>query len=272
MTRRWLITGCSSGLGRALAGAVAGTGDRVLATARRPDTLADLRAAHPSTVVTAALDVTDPDACRRAVGTALEAFGGVDVLVNNAGYGQAGAVEELGDAELAAQFATNVFGPWRLTREVLPSMRERGHGRIVMVSSVVGRVALPGLGAYVASKHALEGLAETLALELAGTGVSVTAVEPGMFATNWGTALAGPPDRVDAYRPVVDPVLAGTRMLADLPGVSPPALFADEVIRLVDADTPPLRLPIGPDAWDMVLAAADQARTGLLAARTPVAT
>lgn len=267
MTRSWLITGCSTGLGRALAGAVAARGDRVLATARRTETLADLVAAHPANVVTAPLDVTDADACRRAVTTALDAFGSVDVLVNNAGYGLVGAVEDVSDADLAAQFETNLFGPWRLTREVLPAMRERGRGHLVMVSSVVGRIALPGMGAYAASKHALEGLVETLALELAGTGVAVTAIEPGGFATNWGRSAVESPTRVDAYRAVVDPMIAGSRMMADLPGISDPALFAAEVLRVVESATPPLRLPVGPDGWDMILTGTDRVRADLLAAR-----
>jgi NAD(P)-dependent dehydrogenase (short-subunit alcohol dehydrogenase family) len=267
MTRRWLITGCSTGLGRALAIAVAQSGQRVLATARRPETLLPLREAHPDTVATCALDVRDPDACRAAVQAALDHFGGVDVLVNNAGYGQLGTVEEIGDEELAAQFETNLFGPWRLTRLVLPHMRTQRRGDIVMVSSTSGRVAYPGLSAYTAAKFALEGLVESLATELAGTGVHVTSVQPGAFATEWGASCAERRQHVAAYDEMVDPMRAGMRSLKTLPFASPPALFASEVMRLIAGEDRPLRLPVGEDSWETALMATQRAHADLLALR-----
>jgi NAD(P)-dependent dehydrogenase (short-subunit alcohol dehydrogenase family) len=266
MTRRWLITGCSTGLGRALAEAVAASGQQVLATARRPATLDDLRETYPRTLATCALDVRDPDDCHNAVHAAVARFGGVDVLVNNAGQGHFGAVEEVTDDELAAQFATNLFAPWRLTRLVLPLMRAQGHGDVVMVSSTAGRLAYPGLGAYTATKHALEGLVETLAQELTGTGVHVVAVEPGCFATEWGATLTES-SHIDAYDRVTGPVLAGSRNIKSLPAAGPPARFATEVLRLIASDERPTRLPIGPDAWQSLLDAAQRDHAALLDAR-----
>ncbi|UWP81693.1 SDR family oxidoreductase [Dactylosporangium fulvum] len=267
MTRRWLITGCSTGLGRALAEAVAASGQQVLATARRPETLEELRDRYPRTLATCALDVRDPDDCHNAVHAALARYGGIDVLVNNAGAGHFGAVEEVTDAELAAQLDVNLVAPWRLTRMVLPLMRAQGHGDIVMVSSTAGRLACPGLGAYSAAKYALEGLVGTLALELAGTGVHVMAVEPGMFATEWGASLTESAAHVTAYDEVTAPMLAGARALKELPTANPPALFAAEMLRLIASGERPTRCPIGEDAWAALLDAAQREHTALLNAR-----
>ncbi|WP_203920750.1 SDR family NAD(P)-dependent oxidoreductase [Rugosimonospora africana] len=265
MTRRWLITGCSSGLGRALARAAADAGDRVLATARRPEALTELRECHPDTVETCALDVRDPDACAAAVQVAVDRFGGVDVLVNNAGCGTLGAVEELTDDEIEAQLQTLLLGPWRMTRLVLPLMRAQGSGHLLMVSSTTGRSAMPGLGAYVASKFALEGMTETLALETAGTGIRVTLLEAGVFATNYGASLADAATRLPAYRPVVDPI--GALIRGEVPAgftLSEPEEFADTVLALVnDAAQPPLRLPLGAGAWGILTEAADRDRAAM---------
>ncbi|MFB9186961.1 SDR family oxidoreductase [Dactylosporangium sucinum] len=267
MTRRWLITGCSTGLGRALAEAVAASGQQVLATARRPETLEELRERYPRTLASCALDVRDPDDCHNAVHAALARYGGIDVLVNNAGVGHFGAVEEVTDAELLAQLEVNLVAPWRLTRMVLPLMRAQGYGDVVMVSSTAGRLAYPGLGAYSAAKHALEGMVDTLALELAGTGVHVTAVEPGCFATEWGTSVTESATHLSAYEPVTGPMLAGTRAMKELPMALPPELFAAEVLRLIADDDRPTRRPIGEDAWTALLDAAQREHTALLNAR-----
>ncbi|MER7278138.1 SDR family oxidoreductase [Dactylosporangium sp. NPDC000244] len=267
MTRRWLITGCSTGLGRALAEAVAASGQQVLATARRPEVLEELRDRYPRTLATCVLDVRDPDDCHNAVHAALARYGGVDVLVNNAGIGHFGAVEEVTDAELEAQLAVNLVAPWRLTRMVLPLMRAQGFGDIVMVSSMAGRMAMPGLGAYAVGKFALEGLVETLALELAGSGVHVTAVEPGMFATEWGSSLTESAEHVSAYSGVTEPMRAGLRALKSLPMSSPPEVFAAAVLRYIAADERPVRLPVGEDAWRGLLDAAQRDYTALLNAR-----
>jgi NAD(P)-dependent dehydrogenase (short-subunit alcohol dehydrogenase family) len=257
-----LITGCSSGLGRALAEAAASVGDRVLATARRPETLDRLRDDWPDRIVPAALDIRDPEACAAAVGTARDRLGGLDVVVHNAGYGLFGAVEEVSDAELRDQFETVVFGTWRLTREVLPMLRAQGGGRLLIVSSVAGRMAFPGLGAYTSAKFALEGMAETLALELAGTGVGVTLLEPGGFATSYGRSVIEAAARVPAYAQALDPMLEGLRGLASLPTAGRPWDFAAAVLRFLDTDhgtlDPPLRLPVGEDAWELLLDAAER--------------
>lgn len=248
MAQRWLITGCSSGLGYALAARLAEAGERVLATARRPEVLADLAAAYPQTVAVTALDVRDADACQAAVDLAVERFGGIDVLVNNAGYGQFGAVEEVADAELAAQFDTNVFGPWRLTRAVLPLWRAQGSGHAMFVSSLAGAMPFPGLSAYTASKFALEGLAESLAMETAHLGIKVTILQPGGFATAYGDSLIEPARTIDAYAPVEAEMLPMMRGMRDLPSINQPTLFAEVVHRLAGEETTPLRLPVGPDA------------------------
>ncbi|WP_432831180.1 SDR family oxidoreductase [Dactylosporangium sp. CA-092794] len=266
MTRRWLITGCSTGLGRALAEAVAASGQHVLATARRPETLEELRDRYPRTLATCALDIRDPDDCHNAVHAALARYGGVDVLVNNAGVGHFGAVEEVTDAELEAQLAVNLVAPWRLTRMVLPLMRAQGFGDIVMVSSTAGRMAHPGLGAYAAAKFALEGMVETLALELAGSGVHAMAVEPGVFATEWGASLTES-EPVPAYHRTVEPMRAGFRALKSLPIASPPERFASELLRLIAAEERPVRTPVGEDAWTTLLDAAQRDYTALLNTR-----
>ncbi|WP_026208890.1 SDR family oxidoreductase [Catelliglobosispora koreensis] len=245
MTRRWLVTGCSSGLGRALAEELAARGERVLATARKPETISDLAARYPSHVAVTALDVCDPHACASAVALAQEVFGGVDVLVNNAGYGQFGAVEEISDAELEAQFDTNVFGPWRLAREVLPLWRAQGSGHAIFVSSLAATVPLPGLAVYGASKAALEGLANALAADAGAFGVKVTSLQLGGFSTRYGEALREPAHPIAAYAPVTAEMLAGTRALASTEDITAPALFARLVLKIASMAEPPLNVPFG---------------------------
>jgi NAD(P)-dependent dehydrogenase (short-subunit alcohol dehydrogenase family) len=247
--RRWLITGCSSGLGRALAERLAADGQQVLATARDAGRLADLA---DRGLLTTSLDVRDDTQCAAAVELATERFGGLDILVNNAGYGQFGVVEEVGDDELAAQFDTNLHGPWRLLRHALPVWRAQGGGHAIFSSSVSGTVALPGLSAYTASKFALEGLAEALAAEAGQFGVKVTILQLGAFATSYGRNLILPTRPVDAYQPLISGMLDAMRAMTENEIVSPPSLFVDSVLRLVDLPEPPLRLPIGPAAFSFI--------------------
>ncbi|TDB81964.1 SDR family oxidoreductase [Micromonospora sp. KC721] len=261
MTKRWLVTGCSSGLGQALAARLAAEGEQVVATARRPETLDGLVSRHPDNVVAAALDVRDPEQCAAAVERAVDAFGGVDVLVNNAAYGQFGTFEEVSDAELAAQFDTNVFGPWRLTRAVLPVWRAQHCGHAVFVSSVAGMVPFPGLAAYTASKFAVEGAAESLAAEAGHLGVKVTILQPGGFATAYSTNLVLPEHRIADYTLVGDGMLDVVRSMNDKPDINSPELFADVVWRLGQMDSPPLRLPIGPDSETLLKPAYDARRS-----------
>ncbi|MBM0277405.1 SDR family oxidoreductase [Micromonospora sp. STR1s_6] len=261
MTKRWLITGCSSGLGLALAARLAAEGEQVVATARRSETLDGLVARHPGNVVAAALDVRDPEQCTAAVERAVDAFGGVDVLVNNAAYGQFGTFEEVSDAELAAQFDTNVFGPWRLTRAVLPVWRAQQRGHAVFVSSVAGMVPFPGLAAYTASKFAVEGAAESLAAEAGHLGVKVTILQPGGFATGYSANLVMPEHRIADYVPVNDGMLGALRGMNTKAEINSPELFADVVWRLGQMDAPPLRLPIGPDSEAFLESAYDARRS-----------
>ncbi|WP_377273184.1 SDR family oxidoreductase [Peterkaempfera sp. SMS 1(5)a] len=249
MARRWLVTGCSSGLGRALAAAAARSGDLVVASARRPADVEELALAYPDRVTTVALDVCDPAQCEAAVAHAVDCFGGVDVLVNNAGTGLFGTVEEVSDEELRAQLDLLAVAPWRLARLVLPLMRQQGAGHIINVSSLAGRMALPGLSAYVAGKYALEGMSQALAVEVASFGVRVTVVEPGQFATRYGAALAETAVRIPAYTAVTEPVRAGLRDTEDNPSLGLPEVFASHVLRLVAAGDTPMRLPIGEDAY-----------------------
>jgi NAD(P)-dependent dehydrogenase (short-subunit alcohol dehydrogenase family) len=267
VARRWLISGCSTGLGRALAEAACAYGDSVVATARDLSTLDRLVAAYPDYAIPCRLDVREAADCEAAVKLAVDRLGGVDVLVNNAGYAQFGAVEEVSDEELQAQFATNLFGAWRMTRLVLPIMRAQRRGDVLVVSSVAGRMAFAGLGAYTATKYALEGMVETLAVELAGTGITVTALEPGGFATRYGASVVEPAARVPHYTQVVQPMLDGVRRLVDAPTAGQPELFAATVLRLVEQHTRPVRLPIGQDAWRLILDAGERDRAQLLHAR-----
>lgn len=181
----WFITGASTGFGRLLAEHVLALGGTVVATARTPDALKDLELRYPATAMLARLDVTDAGQVEGAVQDALARFGQVDVLVNNAGYGLTGAFEEVNDAELKHLFETNVFGLIRVTKALLPHLRERRSGHIVNLSSVGGLVGLPGWSMYNATKFAVEGMSEALALELEPLGISVTIVEPGPFRTDF---------------------------------------------------------------------------------------
>ncbi|MBY8882127.1 SDR family oxidoreductase [Actinacidiphila acidipaludis] len=250
MGRSWLVTGCSSGLGRALAIAAAEAGDLVVASARRLGDVEELARAYPGRVSPVALDVCDPEQCEAAVTHAVERFGGVDVLVNNAGGGLLGAVEEVSDDELRSQLDVLVVAAWRLTRLVLPHMRLRGAGHVVNVSSLAGRMALPGLSAYVTGKYALEGMSQALASEVAAFGIRVTVVEPGAFATRYGASLVPAAAEIDAYTEVTRATREGMRSLQDNPAFGRPEVFAAHVLRLVAAEqAPALRVPIGEDAY-----------------------
>ncbi|WP_371502239.1 SDR family oxidoreductase [Kitasatospora sp. NBC_00374] len=267
MARRWLVTGCSSGLGAALAEAVAAAGDTLLATARKPATLDDLAAAHPDRVTVAALDIRDPGQCAEAVRIAEERLGGIDVLVNNAATGLLGAVEEVSDEELREQLEVLAVAPWRLARLVLPGMRQRRGGHIVNVSSIAGRLSFPGMGAYVAGKHALEGMSQALAAEVEPFGIRVTVLEPGGFSTRYGSSAAEAATRIPAYRgAAVDQTRDGVRGMAHNPDLGRPEDFAALVLRLVAAADGPLRVPVGADAYQYLEAARTRAGTELATA------
>jgi NAD(P)-dependent dehydrogenase (short-subunit alcohol dehydrogenase family) len=208
--RVWLITGASSGFGRAIAEAALAAGDIVVAAARHTDALADLVASAPERVTVLSLDVTDPDRVRAAVGQVLDRHGRIDVLVNNAGRGAIGAAEETSDRDLRDLMDLHFFGPAALTRAVLPGMRERGTGAVVQMSRMGGRFAFPGVGAYSATKFALEGWSEALAKEVAQFGIRVLIVEPGAFRTSFngpGALLVSTP--IPAYDDQIEPLRTG---------------------------------------------------------------
>jgi len=249
MTRPvWFITGSSTGLGRALAEAVLAHGDRVVATARDPSTLDDLTGSHPDDIVRLRLDVTDPTQVIAAVEEAVRRTGAIDVLVNNAGHGLIGALEELSDEQVRAVLDTNVLGVLSVTRAVLPHMRVRRSGHIVQMSSVGGVVGNPGHALYAMSKFALEGMSEALAGEVAPLGIRVTIVEPGPFRTDFAGRSMRFADAIDDYRDT--PAGRLRERFSDQNGVQPgdPTRAAAAIIRAVRDENAPLRLPLGSDA------------------------
>lgn len=263
--RIWLITGATSGFGRAIADAALETGDTVIAAARRPEALADLVESAPDRVFPLQLDVTDHDSITAAVAEVLDAHGRVDVLVNNAGRGAIGAAEETTDAELRALMDLHFLGPAALTRAVLPQMRERGSGAIVQMSSMGGRFTFPGVGAYSATKFALEGWSEALSKEVARFGLRVLIVEPGAFRTSFngpGALLIS--KGIPAYDEQIEPLRTG---MPDDDGKQPgdPAKAAAAILTALASEAPPLRLVLGDDAVDGVGDALDQARAELAA-------
>ena len=248
VNRVWFITGCSTGFGRALAEAVLARGEHVIATARKREHVQELEDRFPDHARALALDVTDAAQVRAVADTAIGLFGGVDVLVNNAGYGMLGAVEEISTDEAQAQFATNVFGVLAVLQAFLPHMRERRRGHVLNVSSVSGFVARAGTGIYSASKFALEALSESLAQEVAPLGIRVTIVEPGVFRTDFaGRSLQVAETVIDDYTATAG---ATRTTVQQVSGRQPgdPARGAAAIIAAVDAETPPLRLILGSDA------------------------
>ncbi|MCI0625039.1 MAG: SDR family oxidoreductase [Acidobacteria bacterium] len=244
---RCLVTGCSSGIGRATALALSHAGARVWASARKRESIAALETQGMQLVE---LDLTDAGGVSRAVSL----VGRLDVLVNNAGYGLEGAIEEVGDEELFEQYNTNVFGPWRLCRAVLPGMRASGRGAIVNISSFGGEAPYPGIGAYRSSKFALEGFSWTLRLEVAHFGIRVLDVQPGLTESEFGKhmkrAKAMAPD--NAYAPMHES--AARAYLRMSPHALPPEAVADAIVAELRKDTGPLRLRVGEDAHRMVAA------------------
>jgi NAD(P)-dependent dehydrogenase (short-subunit alcohol dehydrogenase family) len=240
MSKIWFVTGSSRGFGRHFVEAALERGDKVVATARQAQSLADLVAAHGERILPLSLDVTDRAAAIAAVQRAHEHFGRIDVVVNNAGYGLYGMVEEFKEQEIRAQFETNVFGALWVTQAVLPYLRAQGSGHIIMLSSVLGIAAFPTTGGYTASKAALEGLSESLAQELAPFGVKVTIVEPSIFDTGFAASSAQA-EPMPAYAPVRDAVNA---QFAGLPQGDASGVGA-ALLNVVDAEQPPLRLFFG---------------------------
>jgi NAD(P)-dependent dehydrogenase (short-subunit alcohol dehydrogenase family) len=261
-SRVWLITGTSSGFGREIAQAALARGDRVVATARRPETLTDLVAAAPERVHPVALDVTRADQIDAAVRAALERFGSIDVLVNNAGHGSVGAVEEIDMADLRALMDTMFFGPVALTQAVLPHMRERRSGAIVQMSSMGGQLSPPGFGAYCSAKFALEALSESLANEVEPYGIRVLIVEPGAFRTEFG---GGRMQRSRDSGLYTETAGQNRAYIDSSDGTQPgdPHKAAAAIVSALDAPDAPLRLALGVDAVDAIRAKHDRLRADL---------
>jgi NAD(P)-dependent dehydrogenase (short-subunit alcohol dehydrogenase family) len=260
-SRVWFITGASAGLGRALAEAALDRGDRVVATARDPDRVADLEEAGRAIAV--GLDVTEPAQPAAAIAAAVEAFDRLDVVVNNAGYGLFGAFEELPEEELRREFETNVFGALAVTRAALPQLRRQRSGHIVQISSLEGVApAVAGEAAYAGTKFAVEGVAEALAEEVAHLGIRVTIVEPGPLRTGFASgAVAKPPESAD----YADSVGKALEWFEELGGQQPndPARVAAAIVEAVDADEPPLRLALGEEAVAAIREKLDRQRREL---------
>ncbi|PBC60534.1 short-chain dehydrogenase/reductase [Streptomyces sp. Tue6028] len=259
MSKVWLVTGANSGFGRAFTEAAVAVGDVVVATARRPEALADLVAAHPDQVEAVALDVTDQARIDSVVADVVRRHGRIDVLVNNAGRTHVGAAEETTDGELRSLFDLHFFGPAALVRAVLPHMRERRSGAVVQMSSIGGQMTFPGFSAYCGTKFALEGFSDALAAEVAPLGIKVLIVEPGSFRTN----LLGGATTSDEIADYADTVGPTRRAIAagdgDQPG-DPAKGVAAVLAALADVHTP-LRLPLGGDGVDAVVGHLDAQRT-----------
>jgi NAD(P)-dependent dehydrogenase (short-subunit alcohol dehydrogenase family) len=250
MTKTWLITGCSTGFGRLLAQAALDRGDQVVATARDPSTLADIAKAFPKTARTTALDVTKAGAAEKAVKLATDAFGRLDVLVNNAGFGFIGAIEEATPDEYRPMFETNIIGLLETTRAALPALRKTGAGgRIVNMSSGAGIKGLQGSGHYNATKFAVEGISEALAQEVAPFGIGVIIVEPGPFRTDFlGRSISLAKREMPEYAGTAG-VFRTFRANNDGKQVGDPDKAVKVILKAVDAEKPPLHLPLGVRAY-----------------------
>lgn len=240
-TKIWLITGTSKGFGKVWAEAALKRGDKVAATARNIDTLKELKAVYGDAVLPITLDVNDREDCFSAVEKVVKHFGKVDILINNAGYGHFGYVEEITEAEARKQIDTNIFGSLWMIQAVLPIMRNQKSGHIIQVSSIGGVMAFPSLSIYHASKWAVEGLCESLNQEVAQFGIKTTLIEPAAYATAWGTASASHSKPIDAYNGLREAMSASRGSMP----IGDPMATASAILKLVDAEHPPLRLFLG---------------------------
>jgi len=249
-SRTWFITGCSTGFGRELARLVLERGDQAVVTARDASQVADLVAIAPDRALAQRLDVTDNDQIAAAAAAAKDRFGRIDVLVNNAGYGYQSSVEEGDDREIRAQFEANVFGLFAVTRSILPLMRAQRSGLVVNITSIAGLVGFPSSGYYAASKHAVEGWSDALAVEGAPLGIRVVCVEPGPFRTDWaGRSLRQTPSRIADY---VDTAAKRMQMMRDISGkqAGDPHRAAQAIIDLADDPAPPRHVVMGRFAYE----------------------
>jgi NAD(P)-dependent dehydrogenase (short-subunit alcohol dehydrogenase family) len=254
MSTVFFLTGSSRGLGRAIAQAVLNAGAQLVATARRASSLDDLVARYGDQILPLELDVTDAAAAQAAVARAVERFGRIDVVVNNAGYANLAAVEDITLSDFRAQIETNFFGVVNVTKAALPVLRRQGAGHIIQVSSIGGRLATPGLGAYQSAKWAVGGFSGVLAAEVAPLGIHVTVIEPGGMQTDWaGSSMQIPPISAP-YQPTLGPMAAIHN--ATNPSLGDPAKVAQVVLQVAAMDDPPSRLILGSEAYTYATAAA----------------
>jgi NAD(P)-dependent dehydrogenase (short-subunit alcohol dehydrogenase family) len=250
----FFLTGSSRGLGRAIATAVLDAGHQLVATARRPETVDDLVTAYPDQILPLALDVADPTAAEAAIAAGRERFGRIDVVVNNAGYADLAAVEDVSLDAFRAQIDTNLFGVVNVTKAALPGLREQGGGHIIQVSSIGGRLATAGLSAYQSAKWAVGGFSSVLAAEVAPLGIKVTVLEPGGMQTDWAGSSMQVPPISEPYRKTVGAMAVmhdgDNIMLGD------PAKVAQVILDVAAMDEPPLRLILGSEAYAYATAAA----------------
>lgn len=262
-SRVWLITGSSSGFGRAIAQAVLDRGEKVVVTARNPQQVEDIQTKYPDRALAVQLDVTQPEQVKAAVETAIAKFGRIDVLVNNAGYGLIGTIEEVSEEAIRRQFETNLFGAIATIKAVLPQMRQQHRGHILNISSVGGFVSLAGAGYYCGTKFALEAVSEALSQEVAALGIKVTIVEPGAFRTDFsGRSLDMPDTHIADY---ADTIGGLRQWMRDIDGKQPgdPVKAAEAMIQAVDSDNPPLRLALGADAVGAIETKLESVKTEL---------
>ncbi len=270
MTKVWFITGSSRGLGRMLTEAVLAHGDSVVATSRNPEDLEQLVLTYPAQLLALALDVSDKAQIQSAVVHAVQHFGRIDVLVNNAGFGITGAAEAFTEEQVQTQLAVNLYAPIDITRAVLPIMRNQKSGRILQISSIGGRVGTAGLTIYQAAKFGLSGFSEALRREVAPLGIKVTSVEPGGFRTDWaGSSMTFAP-YVEGYDSTVESVKAFLTQGLFVP-MGDPAKAAQALITLAESDEPPMHLVLGSEAVE-ILKKADQARAEELDQWLPLST
>jgi NAD(P)-dependent dehydrogenase (short-subunit alcohol dehydrogenase family) len=256
MTQVFFLTGSARGLGRHIAEAVLEAGHRLVATARQPASLADLAERYGERILPVALDVTDAAGAQAAVAAGLAAFGRIDVVVNNAGYANLAAIEDITAADFREQIEANLLGVVNVTKAALPVLRAQGGGRIIQVSSIGGRLATPGLSAYQAAKWAVGGFSEVLAKEVAPLGIKVTVLEPGGMATDWAGSSMHVPPVSEPYQATVGPMARLHQGDDGPPALGDPAKVAQVVLAVADSDEPPLRLILGSEAYAYAAAAA----------------
>jgi NAD(P)-dependent dehydrogenase (short-subunit alcohol dehydrogenase family) len=256
MSQVFFLTGSSRGLGRKIAEAVLAAGHQLVATARQPGSLSDLAERYGDQILPVALDVTDPAAAQAAVAEGVAAFGRIDVVVNNAGYANLAAIEDITAEDFREQLDANLLGVVNVTKAALPVLRAQGSGRILQVSSIGGRLATPGLAAYQTAKWAVGGFSEVLAREVAPLGIKVTVLEPGGMQTDW----AGSSMRVTPVSEPYEPTVGAMARLHDGIGsgaaLGDPAKVAQVVLEVAAMDEPPLRLILGSEAYAYATAAA----------------